>query len=88
MQVSKSYNANNTPDVPMNLSEALIGLKAYKEVGQRMALLWHSLDDAIIEPRTNLANTSLPGLKVDDVSTAYRSRSSISPADFDSLSLF
>lgn len=54
-------------DVPMNLSEALIGLKAYKEVGQRMALLWHGLDDAIVGPRTLPESVALPGIKVDDV---------------------
>lgn len=53
----------------MDLSEALIGLKAYKEVGQRMALLWHSVDDAVIGPRTSSDNTSLPGIKVDQVCT-------------------
>lgn len=52
----------------MSLAEAVIGLKAYKEVDQRMALLWHSMDDAIIAPRTNLESPSLPGISVDDVS--------------------
>ncbi|KAH6643252.1 hypothetical protein BKA67DRAFT_632655 [Truncatella angustata] len=51
---------------PMDLSEALVGLKAYKEVGQRMALLWHVVDDAVVGPRTSSDSTSLPAIKVDD----------------------
>lgn len=53
----------------MNLDEALIGLKAYKEVDQRMALLWHSIDDAIVGPRTNLQSSTLPAIEIQDVST-------------------
>jgi centromere/kinetochore protein ZW10 len=55
-------------DEPMSLSEALVGLKAYKEVDQRMALLWHSIDDAIVGPRTNIESKSLPGIRTDNVS--------------------
>ncbi|KAI0123455.1 hypothetical protein BJ170DRAFT_109074 [Xylariales sp. AK1849] len=51
---------------PMNLPEALIGLKAYKEVDQRMALLWHGIDKAIIGPRTNLEASPLPGISIDN----------------------
>ncbi|ETS79862.1 hypothetical protein PFICI_07391 [Pestalotiopsis fici W106-1] len=53
---------------PMNLDEALVGLKAYKEVNQRMALLWHGLDDAIVGPRTNLKNSTLPAIEIHDSS--------------------
>lgn len=55
-------------DEPMSLPEALVGLKAYKEVDQRMALLWHSIDDAIVGPRTNVESKALPGIKTGDVS--------------------
>lgn len=51
---------------PMSLPDAVIGLKAYKEVDQRMALLWHDLDTAIIGPRTNLAGPRLPTIYVND----------------------
>lgn len=51
----------------MSLSEALIGLKAYKEVDQRMALFWHSIDDAVVKPRTAVQTTSLPSISVDTV---------------------
>ncbi|RYP22377.1 hypothetical protein DL765_001729 [Monosporascus sp. GIB2] len=58
----------NRHDEPMSLSDAVIGLKAYKEVNQRMALLWHSVDEAIISPRTDLNNSNLPSIIADDVS--------------------
>ncbi|RYP05694.1 hypothetical protein DL764_003619 [Monosporascus ibericus] len=57
----------NCHDEPMSLSDAVIGLKAYKEVDQRMALLWHSVDEAIISPRTDLNNSNLPSIITDDV---------------------
>ena len=51
----------------MTLSEALIGLQAYKEVDQRMALFWHAVDEAIVGPRTALHGEILPGISADDV---------------------
>lgn len=59
-------------DEPMNLDEALIGLKAYKEVDQRMALLWHSIDDAIVGPRTNLQSSTLPAIEIQDSSLSLK----------------
>ncbi|KAK8066689.1 hypothetical protein PG997_013436 [Apiospora hydei] len=53
-------------DEPMSLSEAFIGLQAYKEVQQRMALFWHKVDAAIIAPRTATSHESLPGVAVQD----------------------
>ncbi|ORY72061.1 uncharacterized protein BCR38DRAFT_418765 [Pseudomassariella vexata] len=50
----------------MSLSEAVIGLQAYKEVDQRMALLWHSVDAAIVGPRTNPENKTLPAIKTEN----------------------
>ncbi|KAI2463443.1 Centromere/kinetochore Zw10-domain-containing protein [Annulohypoxylon bovei var. microspora] len=41
-------------DEQMRLDDAVVGLKAYKELDQRMALFWHRLDEAIIGPRTNV----------------------------------
>ena len=52
----------------MSLTEAVIGLKAYKEVEERMVQLWHNLDTAILGPRMNLAAQSLPAVKQDNVS--------------------
>lgn len=59
-------------DEPMTLSEALIGLQAYKEVDQRMALFWHSVDEAIIGPRTALHGETLPGISADDTTLAVQ----------------
>ena len=56
------------PEVQMSLTDAAIGLKAYKEVDQRMALLWHNIDQALVGPRTNLATQPLPGVECLDVS--------------------
>ncbi|TLD11063.1 hypothetical protein PgNI_05587 [Pyricularia grisea] len=49
---------------PMNLSDAVIGLKAYKEVDKRMTDLWLGLDRLIIGPRMNLRGKVLPAIKV------------------------
>ncbi|KAK8856774.1 Centromere/kinetochore Zw10-domain-containing protein [Apiospora arundinis] len=53
-------------DEQMTLSEAFIGLQAYKEVQQRMALFWHKVDAAIIAPRTATNHESLPGISCQD----------------------
>ncbi|KAI1860276.1 uncharacterized protein JN550_011654 [Neoarthrinium moseri] len=57
---------SSRPEEQMSLSEALVGLKACKEVDQRMALLWHSVDETIVAPRTNLEGNSLPGIAIDE----------------------
>lgn len=46
----------------MSLTDAVIGLKSYKEVDQRMAHLWHELDQAIVGPRLDFDSPSLPGI--------------------------
>ncbi|KAI1639665.1 hypothetical protein F4809DRAFT_595168 [Biscogniauxia mediterranea] len=55
-------------DEQMSLADAVIGLKAYKEVDQRMAVLWHNLNEAIVGPRTDPQNPQLPTVKVEDSS--------------------
>ncbi|UNI19654.1 ribosome bioproteinsis protein ytm1 [Purpureocillium takamizusanense] len=45
---------------PITLSEAVIGLKAYKEVDERMEQLWRNIDAALITPRMNTTGTSFP----------------------------
>ena len=52
----------------MSLSDAVIGLKAYKEVDDRMVQLWLDLDRTIVGPRTDINRESLPGIHVADVS--------------------
>lgn len=54
----------------MGLSDAVIGLKAYKEVDQRMRQLWHDVDQAIVSPRMDITNGSLPAIRVQGVSLA------------------
>ncbi|KAJ1329711.1 protein transport protein DSL1/ZW10 [Microdochium nivale] len=56
----------NVQDEPMSLSDAVIGLKAYKEVDQRMALLWHAMDAALILPRTSARENQFPAIKLDN----------------------
>lgn len=51
----------------MTLTDAVVGMKAYKELDQRMALLWHSIDRAIVGPRTRIEAPELPSVKTDDV---------------------
>lgn len=51
----------------MNLSDAVIGLKAYKEVDKRMTDLWLGLDRSIIGPRMNLRGKTIPSIKVGEV---------------------
>lgn len=48
----------------MSLTDAVIGLKSYKEVDQRMADLWHEVDQAVVGRRLDIDNSSLPGIVV------------------------
>lgn len=51
----------------MSLADAVIGLKAYKEVDQRMAVLWHGLDEALVRPRTVIDRGDVPTIQVMNV---------------------
>ncbi|KAI0381907.1 Centromere/kinetochore Zw10-domain-containing protein [Hypomontagnella monticulosa] len=53
-------------DEQMNLADAVVGLKAYKELDQRMSLFWHGIDEAIISPRTKTENPEIPGIQIED----------------------
>ncbi|KAI8627624.1 hypothetical protein F5Y19DRAFT_477148 [Xylariaceae sp. FL1651] len=53
-------------DEQMSLADAVIGLKAYKEVDQRMAVFWHDLDEALVRPRTSLERVELPCIQVEN----------------------
>jgi centromere/kinetochore protein ZW10 len=57
---------SSTEDEQMNLTDAVIGLKAYKEVDKRMKELWHDIDQAIISPRMDITKSSLPAIQVQD----------------------
>ncbi|CAN8096067.1 unnamed protein product [Discula destructiva] len=43
----------------MSLPDAVVGLKSYKEVDQRMAHLWHDIDQAIVGPRMDIDNPEM-----------------------------
>jgi protein transport protein DSL1/ZW10 len=53
----------------MSLSDAVIGLKAFKEVDQRAKQLWHDLDKAIVTPRMDLSRKAPPGVRAENVSS-------------------
>ncbi|KAK0720343.1 hypothetical protein B0H67DRAFT_643608 [Lasiosphaeris hirsuta] len=52
-------------DESMNLTDAVIGLKAYKEVEQRTAKLWQDVTKAILLPRMDTTKARLPSVHVD-----------------------
>lgn len=56
--------ADSREDEQMNLTDAVIGLKAYKEVDKRMKELWHDIDQAVISPRMDTAREALPAIEV------------------------
>lgn len=49
----------------VSLTDAVVGLKSYKEVDQRMAHLWHEVDQAVVGPRLDIDNPSIPGIAAD-----------------------
>ncbi|EWG42813.1 hypothetical protein FVEG_04537 [Fusarium verticillioides 7600] len=57
------YNA--VEDEQMNLSDAVVGLQAYKEVDERMEQLWRNVDAAIISPRMDVKSDTLPTIRAD-----------------------
>ncbi|TFB03980.1 hypothetical protein CCMA1212_004051 [Trichoderma ghanense] len=56
---------NTRQDEKMSLEDAVIGLKAYKEVDERMEQLWHNLDAAVISPRMDASRSNIPGIRVE-----------------------
>lgn len=52
----------------MSLEDAVIGLKAYREVNQRATRLWDDFNKAIILPRMDITRDSLPGIHIQNVS--------------------
>ncbi|CAM1507928.1 Fc.00g047760.m01.CDS01 [Cosmosporella sp. VM-42] len=52
-------------DEQMTLSEAVVGLKAYKEMDERMEQLWRNVDAAIVSPRMNTNRDTLPGIRAE-----------------------
>ncbi|KAL6875537.1 hypothetical protein HDV57DRAFT_503400 [Trichoderma longibrachiatum] len=56
---------NTRQDEVMSLEDAVIGLKAYREVDERMEQLWHNLDAAVVSPRMDATRSSIPGIRVE-----------------------
>ncbi|KAM0240336.1 hypothetical protein ACHAPO_002232 [Fusarium lateritium] len=52
-------------DEQVNLTDAVIGLQAYKEVDERMEQLWRNVDAAIISPRMDIRNDTFPSIQAD-----------------------
>ncbi|KAG7288805.1 hypothetical protein NEMBOFW57_005163 [Staphylotrichum longicolle] len=58
--------SNTREDEPMSLEDAVIGLRAYKEVDQRMARLWQDINQAVLLPRMDITKDTLPGIHTQD----------------------
>ena len=54
---------DSLPNDQMTLSDAVVGLKAYKEVDERMEQLWRNIDAAIVTPRMDAQAASVPRIK-------------------------
>lgn len=59
------YFSAKTENEAMSLSDAVIGLQAYKEVDQRMSQLWHDIDQAVVGPRMDIDHPGAPAIVVD-----------------------
>lgn len=59
------YFSAKTESEAMSLSDAVIGLQAYKEVDQRMSQLWHDIDQAVVGPRMDIDHPGAPAIVVD-----------------------
>ncbi|KAF5021985.1 hypothetical protein F66182_5976 [Fusarium sp. NRRL 66182] len=57
------YNTVN--DEQMSLTDAVVGLRAYKEVDERMEQLWRNVDAAIISPRMDVKNSAFSTIQAE-----------------------
>ncbi|KAL1840372.1 hypothetical protein VTJ49DRAFT_545 [Mycothermus thermophilus] len=53
-------------DEPMSLEDAVIGLKAFKEVDQRTGKLWQDISQAVLLPRMDITKDKPPGIRIED----------------------
>ncbi|KAH7306101.1 centromere/kinetochore protein-like protein zw10 [Rhexocercosporidium sp. MPI-PUGE-AT-0058] len=51
------------PGDTTNIDQAVIGLKAYKELDDAAKKLWGDLDEVVLKPRTNLQTGTMPTIK-------------------------
>ncbi|KAH6673050.1 centromere/kinetochore protein-like protein zw10 [Halenospora varia] len=61
LTVNKSLSSE-----PMNLDQAMVGLKAYNEVESAAKKLWDNLDNYILKPRTELRTGNLPSIQIEE----------------------
>ncbi|KAI0852330.1 hypothetical protein F5Y00DRAFT_227848 [Daldinia vernicosa] len=52
-------------DEQMSLDDAVVGLKAYKELDQKMTSFWHGIDQTVVGPRTNIEAQELPKIQLE-----------------------
>ncbi|KAH8887339.1 hypothetical protein GQ53DRAFT_749822 [Thozetella sp. PMI_491] len=64
VEAGKVSISESRPDEPMSLADAVIGLKAYKEVDQRAQKLWRDIDLAIFAPRMDISSDTLPRVNI------------------------
>ncbi|KAI1166293.1 hypothetical protein F5B18DRAFT_648729 [Nemania serpens] len=57
---------NSREDEQMSLADAVIGLKAYREIDKRMEALWQGLNQILIHPRTSLERGDPPAIRVEN----------------------
>lgn len=55
----------------MSLEDAVIGLKAFKEVDQRMGRLWDGINKAVLLPRMDITKDTIPRIHTQDVSVMH-----------------
>ncbi|KAI0119293.1 hypothetical protein F4814DRAFT_411447 [Daldinia grandis] len=48
----------------MSLADAVVGLKAYKELDQKMTSFWHGIDRIVVGPRTDIKARELPRIQL------------------------
>ncbi|KAK3299240.1 uncharacterized protein B0H64DRAFT_415607 [Chaetomium fimeti] len=67
--------SSSREDEPMSLEDAVIGLRAYKEVDQRMSRLWQDINEAILLPRMDISKETLPSIHIQDGALELRGSS-------------
>ncbi|KAF4626360.1 hypothetical protein G7Y89_g11800 [Cudoniella acicularis] len=72
------------PSETMTLDQAMVGLKAYKEVESAARKIWDDLDHVILKPRTELRVGNLPSIQIEE----NRIRLDQTPSDNTIKSLF
>ncbi|KAL2138676.1 hypothetical protein VTI28DRAFT_6386 [Corynascus sepedonium] len=58
--------SSSREDEPMSLEDAVIGLKAFKEVDQRMSRLWDGINKAVLLPRMDITKDTIPSIHTQD----------------------